>query len=618
MDIKQIREQIMDSISAEHIQDMIVSDLALVEKNKKYICHMHNEKHPSMSFHREGKFFRCFSCRGTYNLFDHYMQYKGLSFFESLKEIIKDFGLTNIDIDVQVPKRKPKDKPKTHDSVTGQVEQYIKLRGISCKTLEYADVKSDKGNVVFQYFDENGTHISNKYRPARKVGKDDLKMWFQSNTNCNTLYNMQMIDVAQPLVVCEGEFDCLSLIESGYKNVVSVPTGASSEEWIDSCWEWITQFEEVIIWFDNDKAGIDGARKVAARLPNNLVKVVHSDKGKDINEILHRHGDKSVLDELSKAKEVDIAGVAKMSQVADFDVYEAEKIKTGVPILDKYIWGFVMGTLDIITGYNGSGKSTLINQMCISEAVAQGYKTFVFSGELTLSNFKYWLYSTVANAADLIKCTSKDGKEYYKLSESAKMNITDWIDDKLFVYDKDDYSEKTILAMMELLAKRKGVKCFVIDNLMKVDLDENQKNDLIAQKKFVNKLKAFAVKYDAVIHLVAHPRKPSEGQRLTKYDVAGSGDITNLADYVIGIHRTTDQEKRQYEESLEKGSPIQNPKDAAIMLFKDRPTGSGEKEAKMLFEPGRKRFYISDTQLDKNYGYLATPEQQALDEDFPF
>lgn len=618
MDLNKIRDDILDALSAEQIELKIVTDLGLVEKNKKYNCHMHNEKHPSMSFYREGKLFRCFSCRGTYNLIDHYMQFYGLTFWETLQAIVKDFGLVQIELEQQQPKRKARAKPKIHSELTDRVTKYIALRGISTKTIQHAGVKSDSENVVFEYMDENGKHVSNKYRPARKLGKDELKTWFQKDTNCNTLYNMQRIDVGQPLVICEGEFDCLSLIEAGYKNTVSVPTGAASEEWIDSCWEWLEQFEEITLWFDHDKAGKDGVRKVAARLPNNIVKVVHSDKGKDINEILHRHGNDAVMKELMRAKEIDISGIAKMSQVVDFNVYEAEKIKTGIPILDKYIWGFVTGTLDIITGYNGSGKSTLINQMCISEAISQGYKTFVFSGELTLSNFKYWLYNTLANEQDLIKCTSRDQKEYYKISSIANANITEWIDEKLFMYDKDDYSEKALLAMMELLAKRKGVKCFVIDNLMKVELDDTQKNDLIAQKRFTNKLKAFAVKYDAIVHLVAHPRKPSDGQRLTKYDVAGSGDITNLADYVIGIHRTTEEEKRQYEESVEKGKPIQNPKDASIILFKDRPTGSNEKEAKMFFNQSRKRFYLTDGQLNKDYGYMFTGDSQQEIEDFPF
>lgn len=619
MDLITIRDEILDELSAEQIENKIVSDLNLESKNKKYLCFMHNDKHPSLSFDSKKKRFKCFSCNGTYNLIDHYIQHYGLSFYDALVEIAKDFNLSHIMIDKPVVNRKPKEKPKEHEAAGDSVISYLGLRKISSKTIEYAGIKADGDKIVFEYLDENGVHIANKYRPAKKINKGELKMWFQKDTNQNTLFNMHRIDVGQPLIICEGEIDCLSLIEVGQKNAVSIPTGATSEEWIDSCWEWLVQFEEVTIWFDADSAGKDGARKVSARLPNRIVKVVYATKGNDINEILYRHGKEAILEELNSAKEIDIAGIAKMSQVVDFNVYEAEKIKSGIPLLDKYIWGFIMGTLDIITGYNGSGKSTLINQMCIAESLSQGFKCFVFSGELTLSNFKYWLYNTIANEQDLEKCTTYDKKEYYKVKSMAKNNITTWIDEKLFMYDKLDYGEKSLLNMMELLAKRKGVKCFIIDNLMKVELDES-KNEFNAQKNFVNKLKSFAVQYDAVVHLVAHPRKPQAGQKLTKYDVAGTGDITNLADYVIGVHRTTKEEKDAYEADQAKGGTLTDPKDAAIMLFKDRPTGSPEREAKMCFDPNRKRFYITDTQLNKEYGYLLNCDDQTEinEEDFPF
>ncbi len=618
MDLIKIRDEVLESLSAEQVEHKIANDLKLEAKNKKYICFMHNDKHPSMSFDSKLKRFKCFSCNGTYNLIDHYMQYYKLTFYDALSELIKDFNLAHITMDKPIT-RKNKTKPKTHAHPGDKVIKYLELRKISPKTIEYAGIKADGDHIVFEYCDENGCHLANKYRPARKVEKNELKMWFQKDTNQNTLFNMHRIDIGQPLIICEGEVDCLSLIESGQRNAVSIPTGAASEEWIDSCWEWLIQFEEIILWFDSDPAGKDGTRKISARLPNKIVKVVYSTRCKDINELLFRVGKEAVVEELRAAQEVDIQGIAKMSQVVDFNVYEADKIKTGIPLLDKYIWGFIMGTLNIITGYNGSGKSTLINQMCIAEALSQGFKCFVFSGELTLSNFKYWLYNTLANEQDIETCTTYEKKEYYKVKEMVKNNITSWIDDKLFMYDKLDNSERSLLSMMELLAKRKGVRCFIIDNLMKIELEDN-KNELIAQKQFVNKLKSFAIQYDAVVHLVAHPRKPQAGQKLTKYDVAGTGDITNLADYVIGLHRTTAEERKAYDDEVAKGNPATDPKDAAISLFKDRPTGASEKEAKMYFDPKRRRFYITDAQLYKDYGYLMTCEnQEEFDiEDFPF
>ncbi len=90
-----------------------------------------------------------------------------------------------------------------------------------------------------------------------------------------------------------------------------------------------------------------------------------------------------------------------------------------------------------------------------------------------------------------------------------------------------------------------GVKVFIIDNLMKIDLKDSYKNEYMAQKIFVNKLKNFARKYGAIVHLVAHPRKPQQGNsKVTKFDVAGTGDITNLADYAIAIKKNSEKEKK--------------------------------------------------------------------------
>ena len=85
---------------------------------------------------------------------------------------------------------------------------------------------------------------------------------------------------------------------------------------------------------------------------------------------------------------------------------------------------------------------------------------------------------------------------------------------------------------MTVLAKRYGVRVFVIDNLMTIESDLKDKYE--AETDTVKKLKAFAKKYNVIVHLVAHPRK-SMNENITKDDVAGSANITNLADYVTAI-----------------------------------------------------------------------------------
>ena len=70
------------------------------------------------------------------------------------------------------------------------------------------------------------------------------------------LFNMNRVNVNSPLLICEGEPDCLSAIEAGFKNAVSVPLGSSNLHWIDENLEWLDQFDSIIICADNDEAGL--------------------------------------------------------------------------------------------------------------------------------------------------------------------------------------------------------------------------------------------------------------------------------------------------------------------------------------------------------------------------
>lgn len=287
--------------------------------------------------------------------------------------------------------------------------------------------------------------------------------------------------------------------------------------------------------------------------------------------------------------------ITTLDKVNIVDVYKMKKIPTGFRDIDNKLLGFAMGSLNIITGYNGNGKSTLINQMCIAESLSRGYKVFAYSPELTNSNFKSWLYPTIANADHFIEKEYRAVK-YKCVGDIGTRYIDSWIKDKLFVYTDDSitHDEKQLLIDMKYLAENKDVKVFIIDNLMKIELEESYKNELIAQRRFVNRLKEFARKYGAVVHLVAHPKKPNEAnKKISKFDVAGSGDITNLADYVMSISRVT-KEDREKKPSL---------KDSVIKVMKDRIKGNSEFGVDLEFDRVRRRFYSYQFELNKDYGY---------------
>lgn len=286
--------------------------------------------------------------------------------------------------------------------------------------------------------------------------------------------------------------------------------------------------------------------------------------------------------------------ITTLDKVEIVDIYTMEKIPTGFKDIDCKLLGIVMGSLNLITGYNGNGKSTFVNQMCIAESLSRGYKIFLYSPELTNSNLKSWLYPTIANEDHFINKSHK-GTQYKTLGNAGVKYIDKWIKDKLYVYTDDSITteETQLLQDMNRFANQ-GIKVFVIDNLMKIDLQDSYKNEYMAQKVFVNKLKNFARKYGAIVHLVVHPRKPQQGNsKVTKFDIAGSGDITNLADYAIAIKKNSDGERAK-DPTL---------KAAYVEILKDRMRGF-EFGVDLEFDRERKRFYSCKEELGKDHGYI--------------
>ena len=179
IDIKNIINEIKSQIDGEIVKNKIANDLGLrLDNSNKCLCFNHNEKVPSMSFNRKNKSFKCFSCAFTYDIFNHYQQYYNKTFIEALNSIVSDFNLS-IDKVVIETERKPIKKPVSYENITSVAIDYINKRKISLNTINYADIKTDNNNnIVFKYKNEIGEHISNKYRPARKVSKEkkELKM----------------------------------------------------------------------------------------------------------------------------------------------------------------------------------------------------------------------------------------------------------------------------------------------------------------------------------------------------------------------------------------------------------------------------------------------------------
>lgn len=581
------------------------------EASKSCSCPWHKDNTPSFIWNPKNNCAHCFSCNRNFGILDLYLA-QGMSYLEAVEKLFKqvdmdfNFGSKGVqDASYKYPKREHSDRTN--------VEKYLSLRGISKKTLDYADVQSDvNGNVAFHYYNSDDVLMTVKYRLGRKFDKekDHAKCWSQKNADFTPLlFNMNRVDPTKPLVVVEGEVDSLSVIEAGYTNVVSIPNGCANTQWVQYNWEWLEQFDKIILWFDNDEPGIKGRNDVLYRLGTwrtyyieiPPTEVTESGRRiKDANELLYFKGKDRVLYYINKPMEIPVEKVLDLSKAEDFDIEHTEGLYTGIKDLDDQIYKLTFGTLNIITGKSGEGKSVFVNQVAICQAVQQGYDVFVFSGELPAPILRNWVETNMMGR-DYI--TMKDGHVRIFNTEKRKL-LQNWYSGRVLVYD-DDYNTTStaLLNKMEELARKCGTKVFLIDNLMMIDLECSEEGRLQAEKEFVNKLIFFAKKYNVLVFLVAHPRKTGE-IRVTKEDIAGSGNIVNLAHMVFSVHRYTDKEK-EGETNLRgdyiKGKePIKE--DSCIEVLKNRITGVLPL-VKLYFDYPSYRFYKNPSELWFRYNW---------------
>lgn len=579
------------------------------EKNLKACCPYHNEKTPSFIYNKKEGYFHCFSCGKTVDLIDVLME-KGSTFIDSVKYMCEkageEFSCPEQHVKVLHKYKYPHEEANWNDMT--KVYEYLGARGLSKNTIDYLDIRSDEhGNVAFHTYDQYDTLTVVNYRKSYKTAPDENKCWFQKDADvADILFNMNRVNTTKPLVITEGQIDCASVIEAGYLNCVSILKGCQSMGWIENLWDWLQEFDQIIVFSDGDKPGIKMRNEVINRLGAIRCKYVEIPKElefkntgqmvpvKDANEILQAKGKQFLLDLILEAKDIPITSVAKLSEIKELNPTEMDGFEIGIQELDKELMKIFTGGVTILTGLPSAGKTTFLNQIVLS-AMDSGYKTFLFSRELLNGMSKGWFAQVAAGRRNMKSIKLANGNDFYVVDNSAKEQITKYYDDSFFIYrDEEENSEDKLFESMELCATKKGLRLFIIDNLMTVQLHDMQDGNK-AQTDFVNKLIKFSMKYDVAVVMVAHPRKMQSGYDIGLFDIAGSQNIVNLATRTIGLKRVREEIKR-------------NPKekyfgyDVVISVIKDRIFGS-QKEIPVHYDTVDRRFYSNYDEFDRIYGW---------------
>lgn len=445
-----------------------------------------------------------------------------------------------------IKRQKPEYKkptPRPASPFSAKALAWFKGRGISEATLtklrvtegeEWMPQKGGKANTVqFNYY-RNGELINTKFRTGDKC--------FKLVSGAELIpYNIDAIKGKKTCIITEGEMDCLSFVECGREDCISVPNGANANlDYLDDFIEDYFDDKEVIyIASDTDTKGVLLRDELLRRFGADRCRVLeYGDGCKDANEDLMKYGREHLLKCLDEAPETKVDGIFTVSDFEQsLDALFEYGLQRGVTIghenFDR-LCSFETKRLCIVTGIPSSGKSEFIDEIAERLNIRYGWRFAYFSPENAPLAY---------HASKLIEKFT--GKRFNKqsLTYGEYKEVKEHLEsDFFFISPADNFRLDTILDKARVLVRRKGIKALVIDPYNRLESQQGSRNETQYVSEVLDKLTTFAQIHDVLVILMAHPTKQPKNkdgvvEAPTLYDISGSANFFNKADFGIVVHR---------------------------------------------------------------------------------
>ena len=403
----------------------------------------------------------------------------------------------------------------------------------ACRKMPQTD-KPEKC-IVFPYA-VDGTLVNRKYRDGAKH--------FMLEKDARLIpWRIDRIKETPECIITEGEMDALSFIVAGYDYVISVPNGAQKnltylDDFIESHFE---NKNRIYIAADTDSKGLELRAELVRRFGEEKCRIVTYGEGcKDANELLLQEGAEALQRAIHEAKEVPLEGVFTASDVKEELLGLFEKgLQKGATLdmgdLDDLL-SLEVGRLMIVTGIPGDGKSEFLDEMAVRFSLKYDWRCACFSPE----NFPVTLHHPKLIEKLIGKRFKKGLMNPLELDAAIGYLSQNFFD----ILPEEGYRVDTILERAETLVRRKGIRVFILDpyNCLEHQIPSGQSETQYISE-FLEKLRSFARRRQALVILAAHPTKmkkdPMSGKFPvpTMYDISGSAAFFNKADFGLAIER---------------------------------------------------------------------------------
>lgn len=489
----------------------VLQHYGLQPKNNMLLCPFHQDKTASMQVHLEKNFYKCHACGASGDVIQFVQDYEKLSKHEALQKC------KSLIIEIPLPKNNT--MPKTISAPTNQTErtafltkmflsfrkglfnsnpakEYSQSRNLDFETLEIGfnsgqfhhgtrkDEKLINDCLHYGLLTLGGTNSrtgGQAYKPfgnrcivfpLRNKENDIVSLYFRSTINDKDqkhyyLKNRQGLYPGYPnpdtrkLILTEAVIDTAALLQTeavsqNYTLLTCYGTNGLTEEILNAI-KPLKQLEEIIFFFDGDKAGHQAVEKYAGILrtlhPNAVISNVETPENEDINSLLLGHESEVLSHLIDNRKEIPFLFSSEKS-IENKTEESKEKITAGggspLDFLQKENLLQNLNYLIEQSGIIGEANSRLLLFI-----IASSYKTKQPLHAIVQGSSGSGKTHLISKVADLLP--QEDVLRFTRITESSLYNWGEYelVNKLLIIEDLDGLKEEAMFAMRELISNQR-------------------------------------------------------------------------------------------------------------------------------------------------------------------
>ncbi len=299
----------------------VVGEIVTLKKagvNYKGLCPFHGEKTPSFTVNPSRRSFHCFGCGEGGDALSFVMRYQNISFWEALKQLAGRYHIPLPEKELSPHERESAGKRKAIHAINqraaalyhellfskqgGPARDYLEKRHIpqeviSTFQLGYAPESWDfllkamvdvgeaglneaglvvqresgsgfydrfRNRVLFPIMSHSGQHLGfggrilDDRQQPKYLNSPETLVFTKGRTLFGLFQNKEAIRQSKRAVIVEGNFDLLSLVAAGVRDVVAPLGTALTQQHVRALKGYA---QEAVLLFDGDQAGIKAAMR---------------------------------------------------------------------------------------------------------------------------------------------------------------------------------------------------------------------------------------------------------------------------------------------------------------------------------------------------------------------